>query len=276
MRYMRKLFILLCGAFLLGTAMIAFAKYSECTNKLPRVEKRGYLIIGMVKQDLPPFFMRNKNGSLTGSDVTLARSLANALHVGVKFDRQYETFNQVIDAVKNNKVDLGVSFLTDTPLRETKVSFSRPYAEVKQNLIVSSEKWKYLKHISNLPKSLNASKAKVALLRESAYVSLARELFPDAEVIALPSLGAVVKAVKSEQALVGIVNDVELKSLSLKQSELMQNVEIYSLEQSIDKIAMAVSLEDCDLLEYVNQFLEHNKVFIDVDRVFEEYRSYFR
>lgn len=276
MQFKRALLLLSVGLFLASLISSAHGKTIACVAVLPQIEKHNQLVIGMLKSDFPPFFMNNRSGSLTGSDVSLARRLANDLHVGIKFDRRYETFNQVVEAVEKKKVDIGISFLTDTPLRETKVSFSRPYAEVKQRLIFNSEKWKYLKFTGDLMKSLNNAKVKVGVLGDSAYVSIAKELFPDAEMVALPSLEAVVKATASGQVLTGIVNDVEIKSLSMQYPDIMKGIDRVPSPNSVDRIAMAVSRDHCDLLDFINRFLDKNKVDVNIDEVFEEYRSNFK
>jgi polar amino acid transport system substrate-binding protein len=91
---------------------------------LDRIQKRGELIVGTMG-NMPPLNMTSKDGEIFGLEPDLARLLANAMDVKVKFVTK--PFNELLPALQNGQIDMVLSGMTITPERNRKVAFIGPY-----------------------------------------------------------------------------------------------------------------------------------------------------
>jgi polar amino acid transport system substrate-binding protein len=91
---------------------------------LDRIQKRGELIVGTMG-NMPPLNMTSKDGEIFGLEPDLARLLANAMDVKVKFVTK--PFNELLPALQTGEVDMVLSGMTITPERNRKVAFIGPY-----------------------------------------------------------------------------------------------------------------------------------------------------
>jgi polar amino acid transport system substrate-binding protein len=91
---------------------------------LDRIQQRGELIVGTMG-NMPPLNMTSKDGEIFGLEPDLARMLADAMDVKVKFVTK--PFNELLPALQTGEVDMVLSGMTITPERNRKVAFIGPY-----------------------------------------------------------------------------------------------------------------------------------------------------
>jgi len=91
---------------------------------LNRIQQRGELIVGTMG-NMPPLNMTSKDGEIFGLEPDLARMLADAMNVKVKFVTK--PFNKLLPALQAGEVDMILSGMTITPERNLKVAFVGPY-----------------------------------------------------------------------------------------------------------------------------------------------------
>ncbi len=91
---------------------------------LDRIQKRGELIVGTMG-NMPPLNMTAKDGEIFGLEPDLAKLLAKAMNVEVKFVTK--PFNELLPALQTGEVDMVISGMTITPERNRKVAFIGPY-----------------------------------------------------------------------------------------------------------------------------------------------------
>jgi polar amino acid transport system substrate-binding protein len=91
---------------------------------LDRIQKRGELVVGTMG-NMPPLNMTSKDGEIFGLEPDLARLLAEAMDVKVRFVTK--PFNELLPALQNGQVDMVLSGMTITPERNRKVAFIGPY-----------------------------------------------------------------------------------------------------------------------------------------------------
>jgi len=91
---------------------------------LDRIQKRGELIVGTMG-NMPPLNMTSKDGEIFGLEPDLARLMAKAMDVKVKFVTK--PFNELLPALHTGEVDMVISGMTITPERNRKVAFVGPY-----------------------------------------------------------------------------------------------------------------------------------------------------
>ena len=114
-------------------ALIFFAgcaemqKSSSSTSASPvldRIQKRGELIVGTMG-DMPPLNMTAKDGEIFGLEPDLAKMMAGAMGVNVRFVTK--PFSELLPALQAGQVDMVMSGMTITPRRNLKVAFVGPY-----------------------------------------------------------------------------------------------------------------------------------------------------
>ena len=91
---------------------------------LDRIQKRGELIVGTMG-NMPPLNMTAKDGEIFGLEPDLARMMAKAMNVKVKFVTK--PFPELLPALKAGEVDMVMSGMTITPRRNMQVAFVGPY-----------------------------------------------------------------------------------------------------------------------------------------------------
>ena len=91
---------------------------------LDRIQQRGQLVVGTMG-NMPPLNMTSKDGEIFGLEADLARMMADAMDVKVKFVTK--PFNELLPALQTGQVDMVLSGMTITPERNRKVAFIGPY-----------------------------------------------------------------------------------------------------------------------------------------------------
>jgi len=116
---------LLALIFFIGCTQMQQTTSSTSTSPvLDRIQKRGELVVGTMG-NMPPLNMTAKDGEIFGFEPDLARKLAGAMNVKVKFVTK--PFNELLPALQNGEVDMVMSSMTITPERNLKVAFVGPY-----------------------------------------------------------------------------------------------------------------------------------------------------
>ncbi|KTD40873.1 transporter substrate-binding domain-containing protein [Legionella parisiensis] len=101
--------------------LIAFICFSS-----PLFAQGETLNVGVESFD-PPFVMQGNHSQLFGFDVDMMNSLCKIMNRTCTF--QVMRFNQLLDAVVNQKIDVAVSSITITGERAKIVNFSLPYLQ---------------------------------------------------------------------------------------------------------------------------------------------------
>lgn len=115
------------SAVVLVTSIVIFsvgANAKSTDNVLSNIIKSGELRVAMTG-DQPPYNMKDRNNSLMGYDVDVARALALALQVEVKFVEV--PFGELIPTLNSGKADMIISGMAITAKRSELVSFVGPY-----------------------------------------------------------------------------------------------------------------------------------------------------
>ena len=106
------------------TQMQQSASSTSASPVLDRIQARGELVVGTMG-NMPPLNMTSKDGEIFGLEPDLARLLAKAMDVKVKFVTK--PFNELLPALQAGEVDMVLSGMTITPERNRKVAFIGPY-----------------------------------------------------------------------------------------------------------------------------------------------------
>jgi polar amino acid transport system substrate-binding protein len=126
MKYLKVVLVSIL-AIVLFTGCNQTQQGSSSTSASPvldRIQKRGELIVGTMGE-MPPLNMTAKDGEIFGLEPDLARMMAKAMGVKVKFVTK--PFPELLPALEAGEVDMVMSGMTITPRRNMKVAFVGPY-----------------------------------------------------------------------------------------------------------------------------------------------------
>jgi len=114
-------------ALLVFTACAQMQQGSTRTSASPvleRIQQRGELTVGTMG-DMPPLNMTTKDGEIIGLEPDIAKRMADAMGVKVKFVTK--PFSELLPALQTGEVDMILSGMTITAERNMKVAFVGPY-----------------------------------------------------------------------------------------------------------------------------------------------------
>lgn len=249
----------------------------ECGTPPPdlqRIRNRGKLVVAVLGVDNPPFFMTLADGRLDGLDIELAKALAQQLDVDLEINRSAETFDQVVDQVYHQEVDLAISKISRTLTRGQRVRFSRPYLSMRQGLLVNRLKLAQQSQNRRTTEAIRALAGPVGVIQDSSYVGFLRQKFPQATVVEMPTWEDVVKAVSQGDILAGYRDELEVKKVMLVQPDASLNLQTVALTDAQDYLAMVLPWDSAHLLSWVDLYLETQGRTYTVDTVLDDYADY--
>ena len=127
--------LVICGWWLVMCAAVLPIGCQTADSSWQRVQNAGVLRVGL-DPTYPPFEVADESG-VTGLDVDLAQALAADLGVEVQF--VYFGYDGLYDALATNQVDVLISALVIIPERTRDFSYSEPYFNAGEILIVPQD-----------------------------------------------------------------------------------------------------------------------------------------
>ena len=93
----------------------------------PRVADATRPLVLVTFPSVPPFSYKNKAGEIVGTDIDLARRIADRM--GRKLVVEGANFNEILPRLKAGTADMGIAAIAITDARRRDVDFSEPYDE---------------------------------------------------------------------------------------------------------------------------------------------------
>lgn len=245
---------------------------SQMPPDIQRVLKRGRLIVAVLNQDNPPFFM-TREGKLEGSDIQVTQSIAEQLGVPVEFNRSVDTFDQVVQLVYRLDADLAVSKLSRTMKRARSVRFSQPYVTMRQGLLVNRLQLAQQANGRSVTEVIRDLEGRVGVIQGSSYVGFTQKQFPKAQVVQFPSWPDAVGAVIRGEVLAAYRDELEVKKVVLTKPDVALQLQTIALSDTEDAIAIALPWDSQQLLAFVNQALDTFHIKYTADSLLERQRG---
>jgi polar amino acid transport system substrate-binding protein len=273
---------LVLAVFTLFFSWIAYA-----SDDIQRIKQKGELVVGLCKINQPPFYYEgsrlsqavgdvmteqqvDSTTSLTGIDIDLSRILAKGLNVKLRLVQEAESWDALVGDLEQGKVDIAVSFLSQTPDRATKILYSTPYARIGQALLVSRRMLAEAKKngAKNLAEVFSAKRNNTILIYEgSAYKEFAKSLFPEANIKAYKTQEDILTALLDNKAIAFIVDEVEIRNLLKEQPELRLKLVTFIMKEGVDLISVGVSRKNQQLFHFINSVLQIKDYNISIENV---------
>jgi polar amino acid transport system substrate-binding protein len=245
---------------------------SEMPPDISRILQRGKLVVAILNNDNPPFFMSKENGQLNGLDVKIAQEIAEQLGVNLEFNRSAKTFDEVTDRVYKLDADIAISKLSRTLNRAKKVRFSSPYLTMQQGLLVNrlllAQQTSKTRNVTLAIRNLSG---KVGVIKGSSYVGFLKQKFPTAQIVEFPSWAETVAAVSNGKILAAYRDELEIKKVVLNKPNIALELQTIALTDTQDSIAIVLPWDSTHLLAFVNQLLETMESRYTVDSLLKEY-----
>lgn len=132
------------SAFLCITAMAISSlllisckkKSAEADNSLAELKNRGVFVLGL-DDSFPPLGFRDENNEIVGYDIDLAREVAKRL--GVSFKAQPINWDAKEQELSTGNIDCIWNGLTITDERKAILSFTKPYLNNAQIVVVKND-----------------------------------------------------------------------------------------------------------------------------------------
>lgn len=243
---------------------------------IQRIVDRGVLVVSLLDKDNPPFFMVREDGQLDGSDVKMARAIAEALDVDVEFRRTATTFNEVVDDVYARNADLAISKISRTLKRARHNRFSKPYLSLRQGLLVNRLQLAQSSHGSNMTEMIRNLEGKIGIIKGSSYAGFAKQKFPKATIVSYPNWSDVVKAVTNGTVVAAYRDELEVKKIVLSRPDTALQLQTIALTDTQDPLSIVLPWDSNHLLAFVNQYLDTADLIDTTDELLEEYIAYFQ
>lgn len=161
---------------LLSVLSLFFAINASAGPAMDRIIKKGELVVGTSGAQ-PPMTAINKKGEIIGLDADIARAMAAAFGVKIKFTLM--PFAKLLPALEAGQVDMVLSGMTMTSKRNQQVAFVGPYYVSGKGLLTVSDRFAALQQA----KGLNAPEVNIAALKDSTSQEFVETLMPKAKLI---------------------------------------------------------------------------------------------
>ncbi len=192
---MKKWMVVLASLllFLIGCAqMNSNTAGTAASPVIDRILQRGELAVGMAG-NMPPLNMTTKEGELIGYEVDLAKAMAKAM--GVRAKMQVIPFAELLPSLQSGKIDLILSNMTITPVRNLKVAFVGPYFTSGKAFLT---KIKTIA-LAEEAQDINSKNTKLVALKGSTSQAFVEEAIPNATLITADDYDEAVKMVLEDK-----------------------------------------------------------------------------
>lgn len=244
---MKKLVTILVAALAVSSLFLSCGNKSNGKDtSLADLKKRGVFVLGL-DDSFPPLGFRDETNEIVGYDIDLAREVARRL--GVDFKAQPINWDAKEQELSTGNIDCIWNGLTITEDRKAVLSFTKPYLNNAQVVIVRNDSgFNSLADLKGKKIGLQAgSSAEDAVYANAEFNKSIAAIVPfEQNLIALTDLNA--------KGVDAVVMDVVVAEYSIKQSGFA----MHALSESLadEEYGVAFRKNDIALTEEVQKTLE--------------------
>lgn len=159
---------------------------------LARIMQKGEFVVGTTG-NMPPLNMTAKDGKVIGFEMDIVRMMAAAL--GAELKVKTMSFHELLPALELNKVDIVISGMTITPVRNLRFAFVGPYFSSGKAFLAKSET---IANVSDATE-INSPSTKIAALKGSTSQDFVKTAMPKAQLTATNNYDEAVQLVLQDK-----------------------------------------------------------------------------
>lgn len=240
-------------------AKVSNVPLTAYASDIRRIIARGELVVAIPKRDQPPFFYE-KDGKLRGIDIELARGLANELQLGIRFQRNARSQDELIDVISRGDADIGIGKLSRTFHRALIVRFSDPYLTMRHALALNQLRIAELTKGGDMREVIKRFPGTIGVLTKTAYAELAPRNFPHAKVLEFARWEDAVTAVQKGNIDAIYRDEFEIKRLMKADPRNALLLKTVVLTDTSAPLAIAVHRDNHQLLSIINIYLSQRSL----------------
>ena len=202
-----------------------------------------------------------ENDKIVGIDAEIAAAIAEKL--GMELVIEDMEFNSIISAVQTGKIDFGMAGMTVTPVRQQSVNFSDTYAIGVQAIIV--KEGSDIKDVQDL--FAEGATWKIGVQEATTGDIYCTSDFGDERVFKYKVGADAVEALKTGKVDCVIIDNNPAKAYV----EMNEGLAILETEYTEEEYAIAVALENTELLEKINAALKELWEEGKIQEIIEKY-----
>ncbi len=207
--------------------------------------KKGELVVG-VSGDQAPLNALSKEGSVIGLDADIAKLIAANLNLKIRFAKMQ--FSELLPALQAGKVDMVISGMSMTPVRNTKVPFVGPYFISGKGILLK------IKNVEMLKKEgINSEKFKITTLKGSTSQEVVENGAPKAKLILAGSYDEALNLLYNDKVDILIADYPYCAYIASRYSE--KELAVGDTKLSFEPLGIAVR-EDALYINAVDNFLK--------------------
>lgn len=214
-------------------------------DTLDRVLATKTLRVGF-NPSVAPFCFYNVDGKVVGYDISFAYELAYDL--GCKLELVPMHYGRLVEELNAGYYDIAMSAVTINEQRLKELLFTHPYLTPRLVLVVPEKSRKLFSTIDNI---LDSAKARIAVMKGTAFEVYARERFPNKEIVLLTSYADFMQCGpdvalfwEEEEAIAWLLTHRGYRLISTQPP------------LGVDAMGYAIRGNSSRFLEYLNQWLQ--------------------
>ncbi len=233
--------------FVVGAWAVALA--GEATRVAPvldRILAKKEMVVGTAA-DMPPLNMTLKDGKIVGMEMDIATRMAASIEV--KLTLKPMPFHDLLPALAAGQVDLVLSGMTMTPLRNTQVAFAGPYYGSGKSVLIKQENAASLQNTE----MMNRATVTVAALKGSTSQRFVEHFAPQAKLVLTDDYDQALALVLENKALALVADHPFCKVAVFRYPD--KGLTTLQSPLNYEPIGIALSPNDPLLLNWAQNFV---------------------
>jgi polar amino acid transport system substrate-binding protein len=161
---------------------------------IDRIVAKKELVVGTAAT-MPPLNMTTKDGQIIGFEADVAKIFASAMEVKLTLKSMH--FDELLPALQAGTIDMVLSNMTMTPLRNLKVAFAGPYFESGKSILAKKANTAKLGSITDM----NSPDKTLVALKGSTSQRFVEKLIPNAKLLLAEDYPQAVAMVREDKAM---------------------------------------------------------------------------
>lgn len=226
--------------------VLCLASGSLAGPVLESIKASGQIRVGL-DPTFPPLEAKAKDGSLMGFDVDLALHIAQAMGVRLLFSEL--PFRDLLPALKAKQIDLVISGMTITPLRNLEAVFVGPYLLSGQTALIRSQLASRVRRVADL----NSSAYAVATASHTTSEQAVKDILPKARLLTVRGEQNALRLLLGGQAHAMVADMPFCAAMAFRYAE--QDLVHLDVPFTFEPLGMAIAPGDPELANWLNNFL---------------------